>query len=76
MAAPARGSRPSARDAEDAVPGQLERRRDRGATARLEAIIRAQPPGGLAWEYTPRPDLTHATIFRGVEAAALAAALR
>ena len=46
------------------------------ATARLEALIRAQPPSGLAWVYTPRPDLTHATIFRGVEAAALAAALR
>ena len=43
------------------------------ATARLEAMIRAQPPAGLAWAYTPRPDLTHATIFRGVEAAALAA---
>ncbi len=46
------------------------------ATARLEALIRARPPSGLAWVYAPRPDLTHATIFRGVEAAALAAALQ
>lgn len=46
------------------------------ATLRLDALLRAQSPAGLAWMYTPRPDLTHATIFRGMEAAALAAALR
>mgnify|MGYP006379160725 CR=1 FL=1 len=33
-------------------------------------------PQGLEWQYTPRPDLTHATIFRAVGPAALADALR
>ncbi|MDQ6831364.1 MAG: alpha/beta hydrolase-fold protein [Gemmatimonadota bacterium] len=45
-------------------------------TARLAAVLRAAPPRRLAWSYTPRPDLTHATIFRVVGPAALAAALR
>ena len=45
-------------------------------TARLAASLRAVRPRGLAWVYSPRPDLTHATIFRGVGPAALARALR
>jgi len=45
-------------------------------TARLAALLRAVPPRGLAWVYVPRPDLTHATIFRDVGPAALARALR
>jgi hypothetical protein len=45
-------------------------------TARLAALLRTAPPRGLAWEYEPRPDLTHATIFRGAGPAALARALR
>jgi predicted alpha/beta superfamily hydrolase len=45
-------------------------------TARLAALLRTAPPRGLAWVYAPRPDLTHATIFRGVGPAALARALR
>jgi len=45
-------------------------------TARLADLLRAAPPQGLAWVYAPRPDLTHATIFRAVKASALANALR
>jgi len=45
-------------------------------TARLAALLRAAPRRGLAWVYSPRPDLTHATIFRAVGPAALARALR
>jgi predicted alpha/beta superfamily hydrolase len=32
--------------------------------ARLAEAIRANAPRGLRWDYTPRPDLTHATIYR------------
>jgi predicted alpha/beta superfamily hydrolase len=45
-------------------------------TARLAALIRARPPRGLVWVYTPRPDLTHATIYREAGPPALAEALR
>lgn len=45
-------------------------------TSRLAALLRARPPKGLNWVYLPRPDLTHATIFHGLESAALASALR
>ncbi len=45
-------------------------------TARLAALLRGAQPRGLAWVYTPRPDLTHATIFRDLGPAALALALR
>jgi uncharacterized protein len=45
-------------------------------TARLAALLRGAPPRGLAWRYAPRPDLTHATIFRAVKPAALVDALR
>jgi predicted alpha/beta superfamily hydrolase len=34
-------------------------------TAQLAAILKAHAPAGLAWEYEPRPDLEHGTIFRG-----------
>jgi predicted alpha/beta superfamily hydrolase len=44
-------------------------------SARLAALLRARRPSGLRWTYEPRPDLTHATIFRALEAAALASAL-
>jgi predicted alpha/beta superfamily hydrolase len=44
--------------------------------ARLAAVLRTGAPRGLVWMYEPRPDLTHATIFRGVGPAALAQALR
>ena len=44
-------------------------------TARLAALLRAAPPRGLAWTYEPRPDLTHATIYRATKAAALVHAL-
>jgi predicted alpha/beta superfamily hydrolase len=45
-------------------------------STRLADLLRAAPPAGLRWEFHPRPDLTHATIFRAAEAAALASALR
>jgi predicted alpha/beta superfamily hydrolase len=45
-------------------------------TARLAEILRATRPHGLTWVYTPRLDLTHATIFRAVGPRALAQALR
>ena len=38
---------------------------------RLAAALRANAPRGLRWEYRPRPDLKHATIYRGEEARAL-----
>jgi predicted alpha/beta superfamily hydrolase len=45
-------------------------------TARLATLLRSARPRGLAWVYAPRPDLTHATIFRDLGPAALARALR
>jgi predicted alpha/beta superfamily hydrolase/tetratricopeptide (TPR) repeat protein len=45
-------------------------------TARLADVLRTVAPRSLAWVYVPRPDLTHATIFRGVGPGALASALR
>ena len=45
-------------------------------SSRLAALLRASPPPGVRWTYSPRPDLTHATIFRATEAAALTHALR
>jgi predicted alpha/beta superfamily hydrolase len=44
--------------------------------ARLAALLRESSPPGLRWRYEPRPDLTHATIFRAVKPAALVDALR
>lgn len=34
--------------------------------ARLEQVMRADPPAGLRWQYRPRPDLTHGTIYRAL----------
>jgi predicted alpha/beta superfamily hydrolase len=45
-------------------------------TARLVDLLRTVKPPGLRWRYEARPDLTHANIFRSVEGAALAHALR
>ena len=45
-------------------------------TARLASALRTVAPRGLGWVYVPRPDLTHATIFRAVGPTALAEALR
>lgn len=45
-------------------------------TTRLADVLRAATPRGLALVYVPRPDLTHATIFRGIGPTALANALR
>jgi predicted alpha/beta superfamily hydrolase len=46
----------------------------RGAV-RLSTLLRNAAPRGLVWTYAPRPDLTHATIFRGVAPAAFVKAL-
>jgi predicted alpha/beta superfamily hydrolase len=35
------------------------------AVARLAEILRTSAPAGLRWQYKPRPDLKHATIYRG-----------
>lgn len=43
-------------------------------TQRLADLLRAQAPAGLAWEYRPRPDLSHGTIYRAVEDEAIRAA--
>ena len=45
-------------------------------TLRLASALRAASPPALTWRYEPHPQLTHATIFRALEAHALAAALR
>jgi predicted alpha/beta superfamily hydrolase len=45
-------------------------------TSRLAALLGTMQPRGLRWSYKPRPDLTHATIFRGVGPEALAESLR
>ena len=45
-------------------------------SARLAAVLRVTPTHGLRWRYEPRPDLTHATIFRALKPAALVDALR
>jgi len=45
-------------------------------TSRLAALLGTIQPRGLRWSYKPRPDLTHATIFRGVGPEALAESLR
>jgi predicted alpha/beta superfamily hydrolase len=47
-----------------------------GRSTRLAAAIRAAQPRGLAWRFTPRPDLTHGTIFRAVAPEGLREALR
>lgn len=38
---------------------------------RLADVLRASAPPGLTWRYVPRPDLRHATIYRGMEARVL-----
>ncbi len=35
-------------------------------SARLAEVLQANAPPGLRWQYKPRPDLKHATIYRGV----------
>lgn len=45
-------------------------------TARLAELLRATPQPGLAWIYAPRPDLTHATIFRALAPAGFVYSLR
>jgi predicted alpha/beta superfamily hydrolase len=36
------------------------------ALARLEQVLRTDAPAGLRWQNRPRPDLTHATIYRAL----------
>lgn len=47
-----------------------------GPTARVAGLLRGSAPKGLTWEYAPRADLTHATIFRGEGPTALAIELK
>lgn len=35
-------------------------------TARLDELLRANAPAGLRWQYQPRPDLRHDTIYRAL----------
>jgi len=35
-------------------------------TAALAALIGKHTPPGLRWQYEPRPDLEHSSIFRAV----------
>jgi predicted alpha/beta superfamily hydrolase len=44
-------------------------------TTRLAGVLRASAPRSLTWIHTPRPDLMHATIFRGEAPVALGFAL-
>lgn len=44
--------------------------------ARLAGVLRDGAPGSLRWQYVPRADLEHGTIFRAVEIEALVSALR
>jgi hypothetical protein len=44
--------------------------------ARLAGMLRGGAPHGLVRIYSPRPDLTHPTIFRALAPAALTSALR
>ena len=48
---------------------------DAQTTSLADTLAVAAPPE-LRWKHDPRPDLTHATIFRAVAPAALAQALR
>ncbi len=45
-------------------------------TTRLAALLRTARPPGLTWIFVPRPDQTHATIFRAEGPTALARALK
>jgi predicted alpha/beta superfamily hydrolase len=45
-------------------------------TARLVDLLKAQHPVWLSWEYEPRPDLEHSTIFRAVAPGAFVKVLR
>jgi len=45
-------------------------------TARLDSLVSRASPPRLRWRYVPRPDLTHATIFRAMAPTALADMLR
>jgi predicted alpha/beta superfamily hydrolase len=40
-------------------------------TVRLVGMIKAEPPRKLRWTYTPRTELSHATIFRGAKPGAI-----
>ena len=45
-------------------------------TARLDSLLRTVRPPGFSWAYVSRTDLTHGTIFRGLEFEALTYALK
>jgi predicted alpha/beta superfamily hydrolase len=45
-------------------------------SAKMVELLRSVAPPGLRWTYQPRPDLTHATIFRAMKPAAVVDAFR
>jgi predicted alpha/beta superfamily hydrolase len=45
-------------------------------TSRFASLLRSATPRGVTWTYLPRPDQTHATIFRAEAPAGLARALK
>lgn len=45
-------------------------------TSKLAAVLRGRAPRDLVWRFEPHPELTHATIFKALEAAGLAFGLR
>ena len=79
--APARLAASDAPEVRVAAPRTLffassEEPSTREGCARLARFLVTAPPAGLRWQYIPRPDLGHATIFRGLELEALEEALR
>ncbi|MEP6765095.1 MAG: alpha/beta hydrolase-fold protein [Gemmatimonadaceae bacterium] len=46
------------------------------ANAKLNSTFQAMKPRGLTWQYVPRGDLTHATIFAKLGGAAIASELK
>lgn len=47
-----------------------------GRNTTFASVVKTNAPKGLVWTFTPRADLTHATIFRGEGPTALAKALK
>jgi uncharacterized protein len=68
--APALLARFSARPRSLYIATSLEPSTSAGSSRIIEAV-KTSPPSGLRWKYDPRPDLTHATIFRGTKPTAL-----
>lgn len=68
--APSRLAKFSAKPRSLYIATSLEPSTSVGSLRIIEAV-KASPPSGIRWKYEPRPDLTHATIFRGTKPTAL-----